>query len=407
MGYYDIRLKATQTGIPARVTHSSDERELSVKISRISIEKIETGKLPLVSVITPSYNQGAFLRDAIESVLAQDYPQIEYIVVDGGSTDCSLDILAEYADRLTYVSEPDHGQSDAINKGFAMAHGEIVAWLNSDDVYEPGCISTAVDALRAHPDVALVYGDGYIIDKNGRKERVFEYTQPFDLWSLVHIWDYIMQPTTFFRKKAMDEVGGLNEELNWVMDWDLWIRLARKYDVLYLPHAMACSREYGETKTSTGNEKRLRELLTLMRKNTGEKAPYGYEIYYLSNRLEHEELTQKEKEETVERLTKLIELQPVPDRNRRCASEVNFMIMPYQHVTRLEVTVEDARPLCAVLSWNGERFLKANLTYGTQEFKLPIRKKEGADILHVEMHSEELQAIRSRKGSWVKMQLIL
>src|SRR5512139_1414374 len=122
--------------------------------------------LPLVSIITPSYNQARFLETTIRSVLDQDYPNLEYLIVDGGSTDGSREIIQRYSDRLAWwVSERDQGQTDAINKGFARARGEILAWLNSDDTYLPGAIQGAVDFLQDHPGVGMVYGDANLIDE--------------------------------------------------------------------------------------------------------------------------------------------------------------------------------------------------------------------------------------------------
>lgn len=237
---------------------------------------------PLVSIITPSYNQGVFVRETIESVLSQDYENIEYIVVDGGSTDNSLDIIKEYEGKLIYISEKDNGQSDAINKGFRMAHGEIVAWLNSDDVYEPNCITKAVDEFLKNPKLGLVYGDGYIIDDASKKLKVFEYTQEFDYWKLVNFWDYIMQPATFFKRETLESVGYLDVDLHYCMDWDLWIKLAAVSEVKYIPELLACSREYGDTKTSTGGDKRLKEIIGLLQKYSGKENPLGAQSYKAS-----------------------------------------------------------------------------------------------------------------------------
>ncbi len=237
--------------------------------------------LPLVSVITPSYNQGKYIETTIKSVLNQNYPNLEYIIIDGGSTDGSLSIIKKYADKLTYISERDGGQSNAINKGFRIAKGEIVAWLNSDDTYEPGAISEAVKYFDQH-DVALVYGEGDLINENGQKIKRFEATQSFDLWTLVNVWDYIMQPTTFFKRNALEKVGYLDEDLHWTMDWDLWIRLAKKYKVGYINKILANSREYAETKTSTGGWKRFKEIRTVLRKHGEKRFPPGYFIYAAS-----------------------------------------------------------------------------------------------------------------------------
>ena len=237
---------------------------------------------PLVSIITPSYNQGKFIRETIESVLTQDYANIEYIIVDGKSTDNSLDIIREYEGRLVYISENDHGQSDAINKGFKMAHGEIIAWLNSDDVYEPGCIRRAVEEFERNDRLGLVYGDGYIIDENSSKLKVFEYTQEFDYWKLINFWDYIMQPATFFRTEMLKRVGYLDVNLHYCMDWDLWIKLAAISEVKYIPELLACSREYDSTKTSTGGDTRLNEITGLLQKYSGKEKPLGMQSYRAS-----------------------------------------------------------------------------------------------------------------------------
>lgn len=237
---------------------------------------------PLVSIVTPSYNQGKFIRETIASVLSQDYDNLEYIIIDGGSTDNTLDIIKEYDGRITYITEKDNGQSDAINKGFKMAHGEIVAWLNSDDVYEPHCISRAIEEFEKNPKLGLLYGEGYIIDELSNKVRVFEHTQEFDYWKLVNFWDYIMQPATFFKKEMLQKVGYLDVNLHYCMDWDLWIRLAAVSEVKYIPELLACSREYSETKTNTGGNERLKEIIGLLQKYSGKKKTLGIKSYKAS-----------------------------------------------------------------------------------------------------------------------------
>ncbi|MFC4599693.1 glycosyltransferase family 2 protein [Cohnella hongkongensis] len=237
---------------------------------------------PLVTIVTPSYNQGEFIEATIRSVLDQNYPNLQYLVIDGGSKDQTIDILRKYEDRLSWISEKDKGQSDAINKGFKMAKGEIVAWLNSDDTYEPGAIQAAVDYFVKHPEAALVYGEGDIIDRIGNKVKRFEATQEFDLWTLIHKWDYIMQPATFFKRKALEGVGYLNESLHWCMDWELWIKLASNYEVGYINQVIANSREYEDTKTSTGGWKRLKEIKLLMRKYGNMRYPPGLYLYFAS-----------------------------------------------------------------------------------------------------------------------------
>lgn len=212
----------------------------------------------------PSFNQARFLREALDSVLSQPWPDLEVIVMDGGSTDGSVEILRGYGERISFVSERDRGQADAINRGFAKATGEIVAWLNSDDRYAPSAIPTAVAALSSHPDAAMVYGEGDIIDAEGRVTSRFGFTQPFDLWALINVADYIMQPTAFMRTACLRAVGGLDESLHYGLDWDLWIRLGCRWRLAYVPALLAETREYGETKTSTGGFRRFGELRRIM-----------------------------------------------------------------------------------------------------------------------------------------------
>lgn len=237
------------------------------------------GDRPLVTVVTPSFNQGRFIRETIDSVLNQDYPNVEYIVVDGDSTDDTPAIVRPYLNRLTFISEPDFGQSHAINKGFAMARGSIVAWLNSDDIYMPGAISAAVDAFQWHRNAAVVYGEGYQIDEEGNIKQCFPYTQHFDRWKLVNASDYILQQATFFRKSALEAVGPLREDLNYVMDWELLIRLAKRFEFVRLENFLGALREYEAAKTSTGGVARAFEILRMLRLHCDYIVPPGFMIY--------------------------------------------------------------------------------------------------------------------------------
>jgi hypothetical protein len=226
-------------------------------------------------------NQGAFLRQTIESVLSQDYAPLEYLVVDGGSTDETLDILAGYGRRVRWISEPDQGQSDAINKGFRMASGEILCWLNGDDILLPGAIRRAVEALEEQPEAGFLYGGGRFLLDDGSIGAPFPHTQSFDLWRLVHVNDYILQQSCFFRRWALDEIGYVDPSLHWGLDWDLLIRLGTRFPVAYLPEELGCIREHPTAKTATGGRRRFEELKSVLRRHSGRRYPPGYFIYGL------------------------------------------------------------------------------------------------------------------------------
>lgn len=191
--------------------------------------------MPLVSVVTPSFNQARYLEETIQSVLRQDYPRLEYIIVDGGSTDGSVGIIERYADKLTWwVSEKDKGQTDAINKGFNRANGAILAWLNSDDTYEPGAISAAVEYLYKNPEVGMVYADCNFIDEDSKVIGKFGATQT-DYGRLRQGYVHIPQQTMFFRASLWQEVGPLDPSFFFAMDYDLWTRIAARSKIQYLP----------------------------------------------------------------------------------------------------------------------------------------------------------------------------
>jgi glycosyltransferase involved in cell wall biosynthesis len=189
--------------------------------------RIGVNPLPLVSIITPSLNQGRFIRKTIESVLSQDYPRLEHLVMDGGSTDETLDILRSYGDRITWRSGPDGGQAAAVNSGVRLAKGEILGWLNSDDTYQPGAVTAAVEHLIAHPETAVVYGNAYFIDEHNVVFGAHP-TEDFDLNRLAET-TLICQPTAFIRRSAIEAVGMLDTTLHYCMDYDLFIRLGRRF----------------------------------------------------------------------------------------------------------------------------------------------------------------------------------
>lgn len=197
--------------------------------------------LPLVSIVSPSLNQAQFLEQAIQSVLGQGYQRLEYIIVDGGSTDGSVDIIRRYADRLAWsVSELDTGQAEAINKGLRRARGEIVAWLNSDDVYLPGAVAEAVRAFQAYPEAGLVFGNVLAIDEAGRTLNLLRYGD----WNLADLMAFriIGQPAVFLRRSALEQAGSLDTSYHYLLDHELWLRMAQVSGMRYLPKTLAAAR---------------------------------------------------------------------------------------------------------------------------------------------------------------------
>jgi glycosyltransferase involved in cell wall biosynthesis len=202
---------------------------------------------PLVSIVTPSFNQVEYLEAAIQSVLTQDYPNIEYIVIDGASTDGSAAIIERYASQLAYsVSEPDHGQADAINKGLTRIKGEFVAWLNSDDFYLPGAVSSAVAAFVRNPDAGLAYADVQAVNAAGQPLNRIRY-QPYMLADLLAL-RIIGQPAVFIRRAALEKAGFLDEDYQYLLDHHLWVRIARDWPLSYSPEVWAAARYHPAAK---------------------------------------------------------------------------------------------------------------------------------------------------------------
>ncbi len=206
--------------------------------------------IPLVTIVTPSYNQARFLEATLRSVLEQDYPRIEYLVVDGASNDGSVEIIRRYADRLDWwVSEKDSGQSEAINKGLRRARGEFVGWLNSDDIYLPGAVSAAVTVFQSHPEAGLIYGDSRAIDTDGRPFNLMRARQ-YTVTDLM-AFQIICQPAAFMRRSVMEEVGYLNPDYQLLMDNLLWMCMAQKAPIIYVPQTWAAARYHEQAKNRT------------------------------------------------------------------------------------------------------------------------------------------------------------
>jgi glycosyltransferase involved in cell wall biosynthesis len=216
-------------------------------------EDVKGDLYPLLSVVTPSYNQGAFLERTIRSVLNQGYPNLEFIIIDGGSTDNSVEIIRRYESRLAYwISEKDRGQSDALNKGFRKATGEIVGWQNSDDIYLPGAFFAAAEAFRRHPEADFFYGNR--LDLDGRDEVIGE-TRFTKFSRLVYQYDGISLGTQsmFFRRPVLARVGFLDTELCFAMDYEWFLRAAcQGCRFCRIPAYLGAMRRHGEAKTEAG-----------------------------------------------------------------------------------------------------------------------------------------------------------
>jgi len=199
------------------------------------------------SVVTPSYSQGQFIERTIQSVLIQAGVSLEYVVCDGGSTDSTVSILNRYQGRLCWVSETDDGQADAVNKGLAMITGDIIAWLNSDDVYYPGALAKVAAVFEANPNLQVVYGKADWIDDHDAVLKIF----PTECWHYNRLKEvcFLCQPAVFFRRALVERYGGLDKTLQYCMDYELWLRYGQYTDFYFLPEKLAGSRMYASNKT--------------------------------------------------------------------------------------------------------------------------------------------------------------
>lgn len=234
---------------------------------------------PLVSVVTPNLNGGRFLAEAIASVAAagRDVP-VEHLVVDGGSSDDSHAVMRAHEPGLTWWVEPGSNQAAAIAAGFRRARGDYLAWLNADDLYAPGALAAMAEALRQHPGTALVYGDAEFVDAGGRFIRAAAHVEDFSYRRLLNDLDFIVQPATLFRRDAYEAVGGLDESLDYAMDYDLWLKLGARYEVLRLPRCLARYRLHGAGKTETAGFARIAEVERVARRHGRRGLPSNFAI---------------------------------------------------------------------------------------------------------------------------------
>jgi len=220
---------------------------------------------PLVSIVTPSCNKGPYIEETLLSIRNQTYKNIEHIVIDGGSTDETLSILKKYSPVLVWVSEPDKGQSDAINKGWRIAKGDIIAYLNADDTYLPNAVEIAVNFFLKHPETAMIYGDGIFSDEKGKFLMNFTAGE-FKLKNLVFCKDNILQPAVFLRKTVFETIGDVDADLHLAMDLDYWIRTGLRYKVNYIPQQLATAKIYLDAKSSAQMHKYVMEYEHILEK---------------------------------------------------------------------------------------------------------------------------------------------
>jgi glycosyltransferase involved in cell wall biosynthesis len=216
---------------------------------------------PRVSVVTPSYNQGQFIEETIRSVLLQGYPDLEYIIIDGGSTDRSLEIIRRYEPWLAYwVSEPDRGQTHAVNKGWTRATGDILAYINTDDCYLHGAITAAAQEFCAKLNAGMVYGTAIIVDEAGKELRSWE-ARPFDVRIMLKVGNIVPQPAAFFSQSVLKSIGYLNEHWEMIMDYEFCIRVGMRFPAVCVPRTLARFRWHAQSKTWLRFEETIKELI--------------------------------------------------------------------------------------------------------------------------------------------------
>lgn len=246
--------------------------------------------LPKISVVTPSYNQGRFIERTIRSVLEQRISGLEYFVIDGGSTDETVGILKKYEHCLNWVSEKDGGQADAVNKGIRATRGEVVGWLNSDDIYYPGALRTVIQFFENHPEVDLIYGDADHIDLN---DIIIEpyYTEDWNYDRLMEIC-FLCQPAVFFRRRLTEMMGLLDDQLQYCMDYEYWLRLGAIVPFVRIKKKLAGSRMYADNKTMRSRVAVHNEINHMMKKKFGKiplKWIYAY-AYVVTERKQYNRL---------------------------------------------------------------------------------------------------------------------
>lgn len=240
--------------------------------------------MPLfVSIITPSFNQAAYLADAIASVAAQGYPHIEHRVYDAGSTDGTNDVLERHRDQVIAFVGPDGGQAEAVNRGFREARGDILGWLNSDDLYRPGALRAVADHFADHPECDVVYGDASYVDTAGNYVAPYPTGNPEDL----RFGCFVCQPALFLRRRVFEATGGLNESLRYCMDYDWWLRIGRRFRMHRIGEELAAYRLHPRSKSVAEQLEARREAVEVTRRQLGATpltVLYGYANFLVRRR---------------------------------------------------------------------------------------------------------------------------
>lgn len=274
----------------------------------------KNSKLPLVSIVTPSYNQGRFIEETINSVRNQDYPNIEHIIIDGGSTDNTTYILKKYENthRMCWSSEKDNGQADAISKGFKLSNGDIISWLNSDDIYlSTKVISEVVSFFKEYPQADIITGGGIIIDENSKWIQQILVHQKRICYKHLRYAHSLLQPATFFKSKVLDSIK-VDITLHYAFDWDFFIKMSKQFNFLAVDEVWAGYRMWGRNKTSAGAGARARELLEVTGRYLGKKSwQYGivglfYLLYKVSEKMPM--TSQKQIKKMIRKISLLVSL---------------------------------------------------------------------------------------------------
>jgi len=217
---------------------------------------------PIVTIVMPSLNHSIFIEQAIQSVITQDYPQIELIVMDGGSIDGTIEILKKYSNLISWYSKPDQGLYDAVNKGWELAKGDYIGYLNCDDCLCPVAVNTLVENLIEDPSIPFVYGDYYRINQQGNILETYHSKEP-DLNNLLRNGNYIFTGSMLFRRSILDEIGWLDLQYKYAADYDFCIRIAQKYSMVHVPLPLAMFRMHNDSKSQNSKWKMWQETIDI------------------------------------------------------------------------------------------------------------------------------------------------